>query len=71
MARSLVDFLEELDSNAELKESYLKDTVVTAKNYGLTDEEVAIIRNKDWDTVRKKFENLGSDLKFTHTNLCA
>jgi hypothetical protein len=58
MARSLVDFLEELDSNAELKESYLKDPVATAKNYGLTDEEVAIIKNKDWDAVKKQFENL-------------
>jgi hypothetical protein len=67
MARSLVDFLEELDSNAELKESYLKDPVATAKNYGLTDEEVAIIKNKDWDTVRKQFENLGSDPK-VHTH---
>ncbi|MFT6343505.1 MAG: hypothetical protein ACJAWQ_000555 [Paraglaciecola sp.] len=67
MAKSLVDFLEELDSNAELKESYLKDPVATAKNYGLTDEEVAIIKNKDWDTVRKQFENLGSDPK-VHTH---
>ena len=58
MAISLVDFLEELDSNAELKESYLKDPVATAKNYGLTDEEVAIIKNKDWDAVKKQFENL-------------
>jgi hypothetical protein len=58
MARSLVDFLEELDSNAEFKESYLKDPVATAKNYGLTDEEVAIIKNKDWDAVKKQFENL-------------
>ena len=67
MAKSLVDSLEELDSNAELKESYLKDPVATAKNYGLTDEEVAIIKNKDWDTVRKQFENLGSDPK-VHTH---
>ena len=67
MAKSLVDFLEELDSNAELKESYLKDPVATAKDYGLTDEDVAIIKNKDWDTVRKQFENLGSDPK-VHTH---
>jgi hypothetical protein len=67
MARSLVDFLEELDSNAELKESYLKDPVATAKNYGLTDEDVAIIKNKDWDAVQKQFENLGSDPK-VHTH---
>lgn len=63
MAKSLVDFLEELDSNAELKESYLKDTVVTAKNYGLTDEEVAIIKNKDWDAIKKQFENLDKSPK--------
>jgi hypothetical protein len=63
MAKSLVDFLEELDSNAELKESYLKDPVATAKDYGLTDEEVAIIKNKDWDTVRKLFEGAGKSIK--------
>ena len=67
MAKSLVDFLEELDSNAELKESYLKDPVAAAKNYGLKDEDVAIIKNKDWDAVRKQFENLGSDPK-VHTH---
>jgi hypothetical protein len=59
MAKSLVDFLEELDSNAELKESYLKDPVATAKKYGLADDDVAIIKNKDWDTVRKLFEGAG------------
>jgi hypothetical protein len=41
--------------------------VASAKNYGLTDEEVAIIKNKDWDNVRKQFENLGSDPK-VHTH---
>jgi hypothetical protein len=63
MARSLVDFLEELDSNAELKESYQKDPVATAKNYGLTDEEVAIIKNKDWDAIKKQIENLDKSPK--------
>ncbi len=32
MARALVDFLEELDSNAVLKESYLNDTLATAQD---------------------------------------
>ena len=63
MAKSLVDFLEELDSNAKLKEAYLKDPVATASNYGLADEDVKIIENKDWDTVQKRFENSGKPIK--------
>jgi len=66
MAKSLADFLEELDSNAELKETYLKDPVATAKAYGLSDEDVKVIQNKDWDTVRKLFEGSGKTVK-THT----
>lgn len=66
MAKSLVDFLEELDSNAKLKEAYLKDPVATATTYGLADEDVKIIENKDWDTVRKLFESSGKTVK-THT----
>lgn len=63
MAKSLVDFLEELDSNAKLKEAYLKDPVATVTNYGLADEDVKIIKNKDWDTVRKLFEGAGKTVK--------
>ena len=66
MAKSLADFLEELDSNAELKGSYLKDPVATATTYGLTDGDVNVIKNKDWDTVKKQFENLGKGPK-VHT----
>ncbi|WP_339721019.1 hypothetical protein [uncultured Paraglaciecola sp.] len=66
MAKSLADFLEELDSNAELKEAYLKDPVATAKTYGLTDEDVNVIKNKDWDTVKKLFESSGKGSK-VHT----
>jgi hypothetical protein len=63
MTKSLVDFLEELDTNAELKEAYLKDPVATATSYGLADEDVKIIKNKDWDTVKRKFENLNKHIK--------
>jgi len=65
MARSLVDFLEELDSNAELREAYLEDPVATAQSYGLTDEDVQIIKNQEWDTVRRQFETAGKPIK-TH-----
>lgn len=66
MAKSLTDFLEELDSNAELKESYLKDPIATATTYGLTDEDVNVIKNKDWDNVIKRFESSGKGSK-VHT----
>jgi hypothetical protein len=63
MAKSLVDFLEELDSNAKLKEAYLKDPVATASTYGLADEDVKIIENKDWEAVQKLFEGAGKSTK--------
>ena len=66
MAKSLADFLEELDSNAELKDAYLKSPVATAEKYGLADDDVALIKNKDWDAVQRQFENLGVDPK-VHT----
>ncbi|MFT6776434.1 MAG: hypothetical protein ACJAV1_000345 [Paraglaciecola sp.] len=66
MAKSLSDFLEQLDSNAELKESYLKDPIATATTYGLTDEDVNVIKNKDWDTIIKRFESSGKRSK-VHT----
>tara|TARA_R110000868_G_scaffold240118_7_gene494614 strand:+ start:235 stop:438 length:204 start_codon:yes stop_codon:yes gene_type:complete len=66
MAKSLADFLEELDRNAKLKETYLKNPVATATKYGLAEKDVALIRNKDWEAVQNQFENLGSDPK-VHT----
>jgi hypothetical protein len=63
MAQSLVDFLEELDSNAELKAAYQKDPVGTAKKNGLSDEDVDIIKNKDWDAVNKQFQDLSKSTK--------
>lgn len=66
MAKSLADFLEELDSNAELKEAYLKDPVATAKSYGLAEADVTLIKNKDWSAVTKQFESSGHPVK-VHT----
>jgi 1,2-phenylacetyl-CoA epoxidase catalytic subunit len=63
MTKSLADFLEELDSNAELKEAYLKAPVATAKSYGLEEADVTLIKNKDWDAVTKQFESSGNTVK--------
>lgn len=63
MATSLVNFIEELDTNADLKEEYLKDPVGTAKRAGLSDEDVAIIKNKDWDAVSRQFEDMSKSSK--------
>jgi len=66
MAKSLVDFLEDLDSNAKLKESYTKDAVATAQSYGLSDQDVKLIKEQDWDTVKKQFESSGHVIRI-HT----
>lgn len=58
MAKSIVDFIEELDRNAELKEEYMKDPTGTAERYGLSEEDVKTIKNKDWDKVKKAFDDL-------------
>ncbi|MGS2721691.1 hypothetical protein [Paraglaciecola aestuariivivens] len=66
MARSLIDFLEELDSNAKLKEAYLKDPVGTAQSYGLGDDDIELIKNQDWEKAKQMFESEGKPIK-THT----
>ncbi len=63
MAKSLADFLHELDSNAELKENYLKDPVGVAQNYGLSEDDVQLIKDQDWDTMRKRFNSAGIEIK--------
>ncbi len=64
--KTLADFLEELDSNAKLKDAYLNDAVATAQSYGLADEYVTLIKNKDWDAMTKRFENSDQVVK-VHT----
>jgi hypothetical protein len=61
--KTLAEFLIELDSNAKLKDDYLKDPVTTASDYGLAPEDISIIKEQDWDRVRQQFEELGKAIK--------
>lgn len=63
MAKSLVDFIEALDTDANLKEQYLNDPTGTAEAYGLSADDVATIKNKDWDSVNKQFQDLSKSSK--------
>jgi hypothetical protein len=57
MASSLIDFLEELDTNSKLMEAYKNDPVATAAKYGLSDEDLTLIKEQNWDEVKKRFDD--------------
>lgn len=58
MVKLIVDFLVELDINSKLMEVYKKDFVGIVVDYGLLDEELKLIENKDWDEVVKCFDDI-------------
>ncbi|WP_420933564.1 hypothetical protein ACOJR9_14075 [Alteromonas sp. A081] len=58
MASSLIDFLEELDTNSNLMEAYKKNPVATAAQYGLSDEDVTLIEEQNWDEVKRRFDDV-------------
>ncbi len=66
MAKSIVDFLVELDTNSKLMEAYKQDTVGTASKYGLSDEELKLIEDKNWDEVKKRFDDESKVTKVVH-----
>ena len=57
MASSLIDFLEELDTNSKLMEAYKNGPVATAAKYGLSDEDLTLIKEQNWDEVKKRFDD--------------
>lgn len=57
MAKSIKDFLVELDTNSKLMEAYKNDPVATAKKFGLSADEVKIIADKNWDELSKRFDD--------------
>ncbi len=63
MAKSIEDFLVELDTNSKLLEAYKKDPVATAKNYGLPEDEVQIIADKKWDELSKRFDDTSKTIR--------
>ncbi|MGJ8679357.1 hypothetical protein [Paraglaciecola sp.] len=63
MSKSIVNFIEELDTNAKLLEAYKANPVSTAKTYGLSEVDTKIIDDKNWDELSKRFEDLDKAAK--------
>ncbi len=63
MAKSIQDFLVELDTNRKLMEAYKSDPVATAKKYGLPADEVKIIAEQNWDELSKRFDDTSKTIR--------
>ncbi|WP_394221314.1 hypothetical protein [Alteromonas gracilis] len=61
--KTIVDFLVELDSNSKLMEAYKKDPVGTAEQYGLSGEDLQLIKDKKWDDVAKQFDDTSKAIR--------
>ncbi len=57
MAKSIEEFLVELDTNSELLEKYKKDPVGTATKYGLSEEDVKLFEDKNWGELEKRYSD--------------
>lgn len=67
MTDKLVDFLNEMDKNEELKQNYIKDPKGTAEKYGLEPKDVEICAKNDIEAMKKRAaasggENLSIDV---------
>ena len=63
MAKSIQDFVVELDTNSKLMEAYKSAPVATAKKYGLPADEVKIIADKNWDELSKRFDDTSKTIR--------
>jgi hypothetical protein len=66
MAKSLEDFLIELDTNSDLMKAYEKDPVGTAEQYGLSEEDVKLIKDKNWEEIEKRFADQNKAPRVVH-----
>jgi hypothetical protein len=66
MANSLEDFLIELDTNSELMQAYKDDPVGTAEQYGLSEEDVKLIKDKNWEEIEKRFADQNKAPRVVH-----
>jgi hypothetical protein len=66
MAKTLEDFLVELDTNSELLEAYKKDPVATAAQYGLSEEDVQLFKDKNWEEIEKRFTDENKAPRVVH-----
>lgn len=63
MAKSIQDFMVELDTNSKLMDAYKNDPVATAKKYGLSADEVKIIADQNWDELSKRFDDTSKTIR--------
>ena len=63
MAKSIQDFLVELDTNSKLMEAYKSAPVATAKKYGLSDNEVKIVEDQNWEELSKRFDDTSKTIR--------
>lgn len=63
MAKSIEDFLVELDTNSKLMEAYKNAPAATAKKYGLSADEVKIIADQNWDELSKRFDDTSKTIR--------
>lgn len=66
MAKSIEDFLVELDSNSELLKAYKQDPVATAEKFGLSDEDVKLFKDKNWEEIEKRFTDKNKAPRVIH-----
>lgn len=59
MTITMVDFIEELDTNAKSLDAFKADSVGTAKTFGLSDEDVKLIESQNWKALSQQYEDLG------------
>ena len=67
MKDQLVDFLQELSKNPEMKEKYLKAPKDVAKEYGLSDEDVEVLLSKDEAKLKQRIKEFNK-IKYPNDN---
>lgn len=58
----LVDFLNEMDKNDDLKQKYIKDPKGTAEAYGLDADDIKICEKGDVEAMKKRADAVGADV---------
>jgi len=53
MTNDLIEFLTELSTNDNLMLDFIKDRETTMKKYGLSEEEIRIVIEEDYQTLNK------------------
>ncbi len=51
------EFLTEIPNNSALREAYKNDKAQSMKDYGVSDEDIQLVMNKDYESIQKKLGN--------------